>query len=538
MAAAVVPSAAMAGSITVANQPFRAFEVTAPEHTGNSVASRAGLGIDDAITTAPEGKVTMLTRSGKAYYATWNAFYEGEYSSLAAELVECDNGDVYLKNPVSMLTTNLYIKGQRQDKTLVFELPQVAYLEPYYENIYPYKFTNCIYSDSTDTYYPVNSAKAQELNLPSVADTFVVEMLEDGTYRYTAPENGDVIAGLVDIDSDMWVGYGEILSVWQPVDYTLTAIPEGLVTEDIAIYSEEVGHYAKIGFDNDDVYVQGLFTQMPSAWIKGTRKGDSVVFASGQYTGIYGQYNAYTFFVGARYDSEANRLVYADAITFDYNKEGNMLIAKENEAAVLSGEANDVAYIEYLLNPEFHWFPSDMSYDPEAPALVEYDYSPKYHDLCVRFTLPDVNKDGLLLDVNNIYYSFYVDDKLFVFDPVAYPTIKEEMSLIPYSFTDGREIMFLGGIHEAWFYFDEPKPVGIQAFYIKNGETLGKSDITIASDQTSGIEEVVANGSQDVKSIEYYNVSGQKVSKPANGLYIKVTNYTDGTRSTEKSMVK
>lgn len=534
MIASVLPSAAIAKSIPVSNQPFRGFEVTAPEHTGKSVASRSTLGVDDAISKAPEGKVTLLSRSGKAYYSTWSGLKQANYSGIASELVECDNGDVYLKNPVSMLPTNLYIKGQRKDKTMVFELPQVAYLEPYYGNIYPYKFTNCIYCEETDTYYAVNSEDAKDHNLETVSDTFVVEILDNGTYRYTAAKNGDIMAGLVDIESDKWVGYGEILSVWEPFNATLTQAPEGLETEDVAVYSEGEGYYAKMGYDNDDVYIQGLFSNMPSAWVKGTRKGDKVVFNSGQYIGIEAQNNVFSYFVGATYDTETNRLNYNDALTFNYDDETNMLVAEEGQAAVLSAAADEIAYIEYLLYPEIHSFPSNMSYNPAAPVQIDYEYSPIYHDLCVRFIIPDTNEEGLLLDKKYIYYSFFVDDEVFVFTTADYPTFKEDMSLFPYSFTDGREIMFIDGIHEAWFYFDEPKPVGVQSFYIKDGEVLGQSSKL----QTSGVRDVVSEESKVVESTEYYNSCGQRISKPSNGFYIKVTNFGDGTRTAEKSIVK
>lgn len=41
-----------------------------------------GLTIDDAIHTAPEGKVTVLTRSGEAYYGTWNGYKLGSFTGL------------------------------------------------------------------------------------------------------------------------------------------------------------------------------------------------------------------------------------------------------------------------------------------------------------------------------------------------------------------------------------------------------------------------------------------------------------------------
>lgn len=94
-------------------------------------AAAPGLTIDDAISTPPSGKVTKLSRDGDAIYSVWGQMNRADYLSVASELVECDNGDVYLKDPVSQLPTGLYIKGHKEGQKLVFDLPQVAYLESY-----------------------------------------------------------------------------------------------------------------------------------------------------------------------------------------------------------------------------------------------------------------------------------------------------------------------------------------------------------------------------------------------------------------------
>lgn len=50
----------------------------------------------------------------------------------------------------------------------------------------------------------------------------------------------------------------------------------------------------KVGFDGDDVYVQGIYPALPTAWIKGTIDGDKVRFVTPQYVGSYhGLYQMY-----------------------------------------------------------------------------------------------------------------------------------------------------------------------------------------------------------------------------------------------------
>jgi len=502
-----------------------------------------GLTAEDAIHVAPEGKLINLTRSGEAYYSYLGSLSQGKYSGMASEMVECENGEVYLKNPVSQLATNLYIKGRKETDRIVFDLPQVVYLESYYGTIYPYKLTNCVYSETDDTFYPVNSQKAIEQNLPQVEDTFVLEIGADGSMHYTAPAEGDVIVGLVSVDGDKWVGYGEIESLWEPVDYAVVAVPADLETTDVAVWSAGEGHYAKIGFDGDDVYMQGMFTKLPSAWIKGVREGEKITFASSQYTGVYNVYNCHTFFVAANYEIITNPttgaltpiLTFANEITFEYYPEESAMMAGENQTATLGGLPDEVAYLEYLREPVIEWFPADMSYDPVAPKVLEYDYSEKYGDLCVRFDLPLENKDGKLLDKNNIYYSFFVDGELFTFTKDVYTRFETDMSLFRYDWTDGRDIMFINGVHEAWFYFNAPKEVGIKAYYMKDGVTLGESMVSVAS---AGVEDVTVDNSAEVAGVEFYTPDGRRVANPATGLYIRLVRYSDGSVKTSKVVLK
>ena len=89
--------------------------------------------------------------------------------------------------------------------------------------------------------------------------------------------------------------------------------PENLVTEDYLFTSQELSFdeeteepvYAdyeceiKVGFDGNDVYVQGLCADfyLPEAWVKGEKNGTTVTFTTGQYFGqVYNQYDM--FFVG------------------------------------------------------------------------------------------------------------------------------------------------------------------------------------------------------------------------------------------------
>jgi len=51
-------------------------------------------------------------------------------------------------------------------------------------------------------------------------------------------------------------------------------------------------------------------------------------------------------------------------------------------------------------------------------------------------------------------------------------------------------------------------------------------------DDLSGIENVSVE--KQISSIEYFNINGMRSKEPFKGFNIRVTTYTDGTRSSEK----
>ena len=99
----------------------------------------------------------------------------------------------------------------------------------------------------------------------------------------------------------------------EAVQPEVVVAPENLVTEDYIFTSQELSFdeetedpiyedyeaEIKVGFDGNDVYVQGLCANfyLPEAWVKGEKNGSTVTFTTGQYFGqVNNQYDM--FFVG------------------------------------------------------------------------------------------------------------------------------------------------------------------------------------------------------------------------------------------------
>ena len=70
-----------------------------------------------------------------------------------------------------------------------------------------------------------------------------------------------------------------------------------------------------MGFDGDDVWLQGLYDMMPQTWLKGHRDGKTITFSTGQPLGSY--LNKPAYLIGAQSDSEGNPVISDIVFTYD-----------------------------------------------------------------------------------------------------------------------------------------------------------------------------------------------------------------------------
>ena len=67
-------------------------------------------------------------------------------------------------------------------------------------------------------------------------------------------------------------------------------------------------------------------------------------------------------------------------------------------------------------------------------------------------------------------------------------------------------------------------------------QTVLMNCFAIGVNGNSSVNEVV--GAKEVARVDYFNLAGQKIDRPESGVTLIVTTYTDGTRSTEKKLIK
>jgi hypothetical protein len=496
-------------------------------------------------TYLPEGKVTSLIQSGQAYKLYWGDPTYVEYDGVATEIVDGDDGFVYLKNPFSHFTTDSYIQGKKEGNTYVFDLPRLVYpatsiigggTGDWYISLMQY-------DAEQKTYHPANFDAAAAAGLPQIDNKLVLTINADGSFSYKTDENYSVIYGMCGTAQDNWLGYAEINCTWTAFNDKVVTPPAGLQTEE-RIFSyiliddfndgADTGHYVNIGYDGDDVYIQGIFETLPTAWVKGHKEGSIISVPTGQYLGYYEYDHTHTYGTTVVYEKVDGQYKYEFTDNIEFTVDANGNLSAPGQGFLYTPGANPVNYYSALLDPRIKSVSAEMSNIPMAPTNVEYKLDGQYPT--IEFTVSNKNVDGEILNPDYLFYSVYVDGEQYAFKYDIYGSIDFIKRYIPFAYHDGKDFFSQADRRKVYFYFKDNETFGVRLHYFdKDGVTLlGESEITTIQAKPSAVEDVEA--AKDIASVKYLDLAGCEVAEPVNGVFLKVVTYTDGSKETIKVM--
>ena len=420
----------------------------------------------DMITERPEGELKIYERSGGAMYNYWGYLFTTYQDGGAMEIVFAEDGKtVYLHDPISQFANDTWVRAELSEDGKTLTMPLHQHISYYLEVEYGL-ITAWVDITVDDDGYIIATVNddIQEV-------TYTIG--DDGTISLNG-SSGDVDAfvcsglGLIYDDDFTWAGYTDWESVYTPFDGTPVTLPEGAVLEDFSIFyvgsdGNNHGKMVKVAMVDNDVYIQGLSSNVPDGVIKGTLSDNKVIFPSNQYMGI-----AQGFFLNMT-------AIDADYMTLDY-------LEFDYDAATRTMTANDMLCIEAGSSlAEFYGQPVIAPYydhvaTPANPEVTEFTdegeiggYNFGY------FVVPTTDTEGNFISPNDLYYRIYVDeDELFTFGPDEYPYVNEFMTEVPYNYTEGYDI----GQGGSYIYFYETGfcRIGIQSVFRGGGE-VHESDI-------------------------------------------------------------
>ena len=256
-----------------------------------------------------------------------------------------------------------------------------------------------------------------------------------------------------------------------PVGPEVVTVPENLEPEEYVISytddgEEAVTAYVYIGFDGNDVYLQGLCSYIPEAWIKGTLEGSTITFAGSQYFGTYSKYEMF---------------LQEEDVVFTYDAEANKLTAKESVTNVTAEGLevdiyNDVVIFKVV----------EKAGTPATPSITEI-YSSQDGPIAL-LNVPVVDVDGNGMVSSKLSFQFFSDVEQeisqVIFDPNDYSKLTEAMTVIPYGFTEDWDF-YTTSIYLNQPDFNNWNKIGIQSIYTGGGEEH-KSEISWLTIQEYG----------------------------------------------------
>ena len=457
----------------------------------------------EAIVTPPEDLVV------NGYHMNAYIFDGASWEVVDRTMqIGIDGDDVYLQG-FSVYLPEAWIKG-----TLYEDHTQVTFPMQYYGSYYGYDLYFYPVTPLSDGYELIDAV----FDYDERADVFILN--QDQVCYILENAHPDQLGWYYQYDSEMSI----------TPDVGTVIVPEGLETQSYMLTGYYMGYYedidqwfegdplmgsAKVGFDGDDIYVQGLCSYLPKAWVKGHREGDSYVFDNGQYFGPFvlaGEVYP-LYFMGCT--PETND---AEPFTLTLDPETGAFVSQQWYG--ICADDMEVSWYDLLgsvaLTPIV-----DAPAVPETPTVLYYEYYPDEDLGYLVLDIPVTDVDGKPLLTDRLGYRLFTDygegAEPYIFWADIYGFEQDE-TIIPYSFNDDMNILMGGQLVVVYFIGEDAKRIGVQSVYF-GGNEMNESEIGWYDLTMTGVTSVAAD---DNRPVEYYDLMGRRVdaSKLTPGIYV------------------
>ncbi|MDE6027424.1 MAG: hypothetical protein K2G23_05095 [Muribaculaceae bacterium] len=461
--------------------------------------------------------------------------YETLQASLSS-IAESDDGKVYISNAMSGLS-ECYLVGTRKDNTLTFAFPQIVKNGEEYLAVMRLEPTTIEIPDYDD--YVISkptfkvSSEKQEIEFN----------IEGGIWSQVQ----DIYFGYVNAQGE-WTGYGELNQVFTPFDSKLVEVPADAEKFNVSIKYDDLSDYRGVpGLykllpacqKGNDFYIQGLSNQYPENWIAGTIDGDRITFKNGQFLGI-GKWSIEYFCTGIDtpeyipgYNTWEHHLSMNPELEMSYDPVTREIKALDkNDALMVNASPTSYVNGDVYLNAEFKRQPTHVDPTPLMPIFKRGENVwDNGFDPYLTFQILPLNIYGDLLDTSNIGFEIDTDGGPYLFSAETY-WFDDNLTIVPWGVVSPFIEMYENGYTGIYFQ-DETflRDLSIRTVN-KIGEKIYYSDPQTpdspkVQDPVSGIK-IIPNESVS-RSIKYFDMNGNPVVNPKNGIFIRQTMNEDGT---------
>lgn len=501
-----------------------ALRPTAPQNSFKLV--HRAQGDPEIISITPQGTLTDNTyNSSSAFYQTpFGMAMETTMDGTIGAYVKDAEGNYYIKNPISKIRTDTWIKGKLKGDTIYFETPQCLMMSENKGDRQAYYVYNMMLNENQTNF------------IPDTLQRSVKFIIEGDKLRQVSPG----IMGLT-TQAGAWTGFGDYDIVICPQNDVATGTPDGVEFKPYVLsydnsYGTRSGVKCSVGLKDNMFYLRDLCNEMGANCINGHVDGNTVNIDMPQYLGPDMEHGYHLYAFGAVSEIEAGEdgrpqehTYLGNHLSFSYDSSDASF--SSDSVLVLNMGKRDFYYLYGYRRPQLR------PYAPKAgkPTRAEFSdymaYTKQNGYGGVKFVLPEFSTDNDYLVQDSLYYNVFFDGKLYTFAQPLYQSLSEPMTDVPATFTDGYDFVSKGLVRTVYYYSDLTT-IGIQVLYKYNGTTM-KSDIT-----TLNLKEVTAIKStrrgKRVVSTSYYDLSGQQVRPDNHGLLIRRQSFDDNSTVTTK----
>ncbi len=485
------------------------------------------------ITSQPEGTLYPEVYTSAREFLVYNNMPGRTNNSGYNTPVVINGNDIYLHNVVRDYDgLDSWIHGTITDGVAEFPLPQPVQYIP---------GTAGDGSDDVVVYVEMFKAVRGDGAKDIVADTEnpSLRMSWDGKKltqilpgSSTDDLDYDGLCGLANVDHT-YMSYGSQnirMTIWDSDPITP---PAGLETSKYTLsyvnsWGSIFGYRVNVGVSGNEMWIQGLNSYIPDAWIHGTIDAEgNVTLPSDQYFGVSHDY--LMFFMTADYASGKYTLTPSVTLKKNgdvYEASSPMLINLGNEI-VSGGDGMDIHNATLTPFVELPMTPAD-------PIIIDLSYEEGISMLL--FTILNYDTEGVPLDTDRLFFNVFVNGEKYTFTPEK-EFVTEPITDIPFTYSNDDSFLMNGG--DGLFIAaieGEVRSMGVQSFYLNgaNKDDIRRSEIVTEGE--SAINEVSAES--PVVDTRYYNLNGVEVHNPGNGLFIKKITRANGKVETTKAIIR
>lgn len=522
-----------------------ALTLTAAATAQTTTQQKAISAADPMITEQPEGTLYKnLYTTAQGFESMWGAIYESSTDGTVKDLVIAPDGSCYIKNPISTMVTNSWIKGTLKGDTVTVQLPQHIYTLSSSDGPVKYYACRMVYQKVGQDNSYVLDESSQVVKYTWRNDSLV-------------KQESDILIGMMS-QAGAWNGLGDLTTVaevWTTQNLA-PAHPEDAMKYKLSSSAtgSTRGLHEKVVsmvIQGDSVFFNNLDTSVPEGWIAGKIEGSKVVFKGPQYIGFdtEKQHYKFVFPINIHYDTSTGLTDYntLDSLTLAYDAVKKTITGSSVEEGFLSnyGKKQLALNMQVFLIPSLQKF-MGVAATPQNPSIIEYTPATTSSGRLI-FELSRYNElyrpddaEISFMDPACTFYNIYFDDEKVTFYPDQYTALGEEMTDVPVDFQDNTnyDIQTYGNQHLVAIYDQGFERAGVQAFYLDGTNKL-YTDIVYSDGTTvaAGINGV-DDASNSIQATYFTDLSGRRVSEPRHGIFIRTLKMKDGTTRSAKFVVR